>query len=259
VNLLLLDADECRPGGEVRLADRRARHLREVLRVAPGSEVRVGRIDGPLGRGTVLHSDARGVTLRCEFEPEPPPAGADVLLLAVPRPKVLARCLELAAALGYARVVLLRSWRVDKAHLGSRELDPARLRASCLRGLEQARRTRVPAVATFPRFKPFDEDVLDGLVPRAARVVAHPGAATPTAGAPVAAAAPFTLALGPEGGWLPYEVDLLAARGFVPVHAGPHPLRVESALALLHGQLALLRQLAEEGRTPLGEVASRGR
>jgi len=250
VNLLLLHPHEVPPGGEVGLADRRARHLREVLRVAPGSEVRVGVIDGPLGRGTVLRCDAQGVTLRCEFEGETPPAGSDTLLLAVPRPKVLARCLELASALGYGRIVLLRSWRVEKAHLGSRELAPARLRECCLRGLEQARRTRVPELAVFSRFKPFVEDRLDALVPRTARVVAHPAAATPTARAPVAAGAPFTLALGPEGGWIPYEVEMLAARGFVPVSAGPHPLRVESALALVHGQLALLRELPGRGPTP---------
>ena len=36
----------------------------------------------------------------------------------------------------------------------------------------------------------------------------------------------MTLAIGPEGGWIPYEVDLLQASGLNPVQLGARILRV---------------------------------
>ena len=56
----------------------------------------------------------------------------------------------------------------------------------------------------------------------------------------------FALALGPDGGFVPFEVEQLALRGFLPtaLPAGPaglHPLRTESALSALWAQLDLLR------------------
>ena len=50
------------------------------------------------------------------------------------------------------------------------------------------------------------------------------------------------LALGPDGGLLPYEVDKLGEAGFEAITMGPHALRTETALAALWGQLDLLRR-----------------
>lgn len=242
MNLLLLLADELDANGAVALADRRARHLLQVLRVVPGQGVRCGLLDGPLGDAVVTAVDGDRVQLQCAFAAAAPPATADVLLLAVPRPKVLQRVLEHAAALGFARIVLFRSWRVDKSHLDSRLLQPAAWREHLLLGLEQARRTQLPRVQVFPLFKPFVEDHLEALALPPSRFCAHPPAGTGTCDLRLPPGAPFALALGPEGGFLPYEVDQLARRGFLPVHAGSHALRTETALGVLAGQLDLLRR-----------------
>ena len=49
--------------------------------------------------------------------------------------------------------------------------------------------------------------------------------------------APCTLAIGPDGGWIPKEVESLAELGFRTVSLGPHPMRTEAALAALTGAL----------------------
>ena len=242
MNLLLLTPEEA-ADELVRLSDARATHVREVLGAVPGDTVRVGILEGPIGVAEVVAVDESAVSLCCTFESLAKPLGKDTLLLAIPRPRVLGRCLADAAAMGYGRIVLFRSWRVDKSHLGARVLEADRLRGHLIAGLSQARRNRVPQVHVFPLFKPFVEDELDALVPGPHRFVAHPIATTDTATLRLSPEGPFTLALGPEGGFIPYEVDALAAHGFTPVRAGDgHPLRVETALSLLTGQLQLLRR-----------------
>ena len=240
VNLLLLEPNEIRDDGTVSLKDRRADHLRTVLKATKGRIVQAGILDGPMGRAEVLAVENDEVVLRPDCD-EPSPVARDVLLLAVPRPKVLLRMLELAAALGFSDIVLLRTWRVDKSHLGSQALDPVVQGAHLRLGLEQARRTQLPRVRTFLRFRPFVEDDLPHLDLPAHRFCAHPFATVATRELALTKNAPIAVAVGPEGGFLTWEVEQLAAAGFLPVRLSQHPLRTEAALAAMHAQLDLLR------------------
>jgi RsmE family RNA methyltransferase len=48
---------------------------------------------------------------------------------------------------------------------------------------------------------------------------------------------PQLVAIGPEGGFIPYEVSLLQAAGLKPVSLGARILRVETAVAVALGKL----------------------
>lgn len=242
MNFLLLAADELGADGTAVLRGRRAAHVRTVLKAEPGRTLRAGVLGGALGTAVVTAVDAERVEVRVDLAAPPPPA-RDVLLLAVPRPKVLLRMLAHAAALGFGEIVLFRSWRVDKTWLASRALDAGEQRPHLIAGLEQAGRTQLPTVRRYGRFRPFVEDELPALGLPARRFVAHPTAAEPTARLAALPRQPFALALGPEGGFLPYEVDRLVAAGFAAIACGGHPLRTETALAALWGQLDLLRRM----------------
>lgn len=243
MNLLLLEPHELDDAGIATLTGRRANHVRTVLGAAPGDTLRAGLLDGPLGTAEVLAVDAQSVTVRADCT-QPAPVGADVLLLAIPRPKVLLRMLAHAAAFGFGDVVLFRSWRVDKSHLQSTAMEPATQREHLLLGLEQAGRTRLPRVRRCPLFKPMIEDELPTWDLPAARFVGHPTAAADTSHLDLTARAPFVLCLGPDGGLLPYEIERVTEAGFLPVSCGPHALRTEAALSVLFGQLDLLRRRA---------------
>lgn len=245
MNFLLLEPHELGPAKAPTepvcvVRGRRAEHLRTVLRAKAGDTLRIGVVDGALGTGLVEHLEDHEARIRITLATRPAPLH-DTLLLAVPRPKVLMRMLAHAAAMGFARIVLFRSWRVDKTWMQSRAFDPAVQREQLMFGLEQAGRTQLPEVIRFDLFKPMVEDELPRLELPETRFVAHPYAATPTHQLQLGRAQPFSLAIGPDGGFLPYEVDKLIAAGFHAISCGPHALRTETALAALWGQLHLLR------------------
>jgi RsmE family RNA methyltransferase len=240
VNLLLLLPGELDATQRATLVGRRARHVHDVLRAAPGQQLQAGLLNGPLLTATVEHSTPQELVVSTRFDRAAPPP-RDTLLLAVPRPKVLLRMLQHAAALGFADIVLFRSWRVEKSHLQSSAMDPAVQHEQLCLGLEQAGRTQLPTVRYFPLFKPMVEDELPQMALPALRFCADPRSAVGTAELAGLADAPLALALGPDGGFLPYELTQLANCGFLPIHCGRWPLRTESALSVLSGQLALLR------------------
>lgn len=234
MNLLLLEPAEVGPDGEARLAGRRARHVREVLRCEPGDRIAVGVVGGLAGTAEVLAASADELVLRAALAEAPPAPSPVALLLALPRPKILRKVLQAVAAMGVKRLVLLGSYRVEKAYWSSPLLLPGALREELLLGLEQGRDTVLPEVSLERFFKPFVEDRLDARLP-GARLLADPRAAGPLEARP-APAGEVAIAIGPEGGWTPYEASELERRGFAPFSLGPRPLRVDQAVPFIVGQ-----------------------
>jgi RsmE family RNA methyltransferase len=238
VNLLLLDAGDLAADGTARVGGHRARHVAEVLRARPGDRIAVGLLGGALGEGEVLLAAPGELVLRVRLLREPPPPSPVSLLLALPRPKVLRRVLQAAAAMGVKRIALVGSWRVEKSYFSSPLLAPEAVGAELRLGLEQGRDTVLPRVSVHRFFRPFVEDELDGLAPGAGRLLAHPVADRAlTASAPSGAAA--LLAVGPEGGFTAFEAGELGRRGFAPFSLGPRPLRVDAAVPFAVGQVEL--------------------
>jgi RsmE family RNA methyltransferase len=244
VNLLLLEPNELREPGRVRLTDGRAAHLLSVLQVEQGQDVRVGLLDGPRGTGTVTAIDGAAVELQCAFDPAiPEPANVD-LLLALPRPKVLRRLWAQIAALGVRRVILTNAERVERDYFDAHVLAPECYRPLLIEGLQQARDTRLPIVSIHRRFRVLVEDELDAMCGDAVRAVAHPGAPT-TIPALVAqrGGERLLMAIGPEGGWNTFELSLLEAHGFQRVGMGQRTLRSDTACVAL---LAIAHTAMEE-------------
>jgi 16S rRNA (uracil1498-N3)-methyltransferase len=113
-------------------------------------------------------------------------------------------------------------------------VQPESLREQLVLGLEQGRDTRLPELLLRPRFRPIVEDELPGMSAGTQALVAHPEAGRPC---PRRVAGPVTLAVGPEGGFIPYEIERLEAAGFSAVRLGERILRVESAIPALLGRL----------------------
>ena len=235
MNLILLNEDDFIAADRVRLHGRRLEHVLSVHRAAVGDQLRVGKIGGLMGDGQVSALDSDKLELEVRLE-QPPPAPLDIrLLLALPRPKMLKRVLQCITALGVKQIYLLNSYRVEKSFWGSPLLQPEKLQEQLLLGLEQARDTILPQVHLQQRFKPFVEDQLPLIATNTAAYVAHPVA---TNACPQGSCEPTSLAIGPEGGFIPYEVEKLQECGFTPISLGERILRVETAVPVLLSRLS---------------------
>ena len=119
------------------------------------------------------------------------------------------------AALGVGRIVLTNAERVERNYFDTHVLAPACYRPLLVEGLQQARDTRLPEVSIHRRFRALVEDGLHRLFGAGLRVVADPAASTST-GAVVRehGEGRVPAAVGPEGGWNPYETALLEEHGF---------------------------------------------
>ena len=242
MNLLLLEPGEI-AGNETVLTGRRAEHLLRVLGVVPGDTVRVGVVGGKLGSGRVLAADAGAVRLAVSLEREP---AADLhleLILALPRPIMLQRILKQGTVLGVRHFHLIRSRRVEKSFFHSPVLEPGKMRALLLEGMEQAMVTRLPEVTLHHQFRPFVEEVLPTLTGRG--LIAHPGVSDTLATRAVGhdPGEPLLLAVGPEGGWSEYELERFVDAGFHPFSMGERILHVDTAVVALLAQLRLLYDL----------------
>lgn len=234
MNLILLEPSDFIGPHQVRLTDRRWQHIQQVHQAKLGESLRVGLINGLMGLGTVTALDTTGVTLQIALSEPPPTALPLTLVLALPRPKMLKRTLQTIASMGVKRLILVNSYRVEKSFWQSPFLQAAAIREQLLLGLEQARDTVLPEVILEKRFKPFVKDRLPALTADSLALVAHPGAYP---ACPRQLEQQVTLAIGPEGGWIPYEVELLTQAGFSPVQLGERILRVETAVPVLLARL----------------------
>lgn len=236
MNIILLEPQDFIAGtaNRVGLTGRRAEHIRTVCRPTIGETLRVGLLQGTMGLGLVEHVDSSQVVLTVTLNEKPPLPLDIVLILALPRPKSLKKSLEVATTLGIKKIVIIGSWRVEKSYWSTPVLSPQQLRRHCMLGLEQARDTILPDIMLRKRFKPFVEDELAAISANTRALVAHPYNAEPC---PVQVKEPVTLVIGPEGGFIPYEVTLLQEHGFTPVSIGTRVLRVEQAIAAFIGRL----------------------
>ncbi|ROL94319.1 16S rRNA (uracil(1498)-N(3))-methyltransferase [Pseudomonas chlororaphis] len=234
MNLLLLEEADFIAADRVILRDRRLTHMQEVHRAAVGDSLRVGRIGGLMGSAELLRLEPGEAELRVSLDQPPPIKLPLTLVLALPRPKMLRRVLQTVAAMGVPRLVLVNSYRVEKSFWQTPFLEPEAIREQLILGLEQARDSVLPEVVIEKRFKPFVEDRLPALVEGTLGLVGHPGQYP---ACPRGLDEPVTLAIGPEGGWIPYEIDLLGKSGLQPVQLGERILRVETAVTALLARL----------------------
>ncbi len=236
MNCLLLAPDEFTASNRAQVSGGAARALIKQLKLQPGDHLRCGMIGGLLGTAVVEELLDAALVLRTELTQQPPPPHRiAVLLCALPRPKMLRRMVRSCAELGIRNIVFFNSYRVEKSYWQSAQLSPHRLQAFCIEGLQQAGDTIVPTIQLEQRFKPFVQDRLVELISDTVPLLAHPYAKSDRSQLQVSPDRRLSLAIGPEGGFIEYELEMLQKAGFQAFSCGRRVLRCDTVLPFLAG------------------------
>ncbi len=236
MNLILLEHADFLTDNEVRLraGDQRFKHISTILDSQPGETLRVGELNGKIGVGVVADRGDEHIDLHVTLDQSPPPKLPLTILLALPRPKMIRRILRTIAETGVQRLILLNTYKVEKSYWSSPAISPESVRNYFQEGLQQARDTVLPEIEFTRLFKPFVEDKLPALLKGTCGLIAHPG---DYPSCPTAMNAKATLAIGPEGGFTPYEIQKLQEAGMECVQMGARILRVDTAVTSLIARL----------------------
>ena len=233
MNIVLLDPRQTESEVWSITSKRQLEHLKQHINVQVGDTLKVGIREGKRYLTEVVEVTEQVVKLK-PIQIEPVPAKLPVtLIVAMPRPKVLRRLIMDSVTLGVEKIILLHSYRVDKSYWQTPFLQ--QLDQYVTLGLEQAGDTIAPKIEIYKRFKPFVEDVLPGLITAdCPAYVAHPYVDLKM---PFAIDHPCTIVIGPEGGFIPYEVDLLIKNGCQAVSLGNRIIRTETVIPYVLGRL----------------------
>ena len=234
MNLLLLTEQCLRNEDLAEVTGRQFDHLTKIKKLAVGDQLAVGLLNGPLGQGKVLKLTSDSATLQLELNTAPPAPLPLTVLLALPRPQMIKRILQTIAGMGVKHLILMGSTKVERSFWQSPALEPAAIHEQLILGLEQAVDTALPRVDFEPRFKFFVEDRLAALTKGKRCFIPHPGDFRPC---PTRIGHPSLVAIGPEGGWLPSEVDRFTETGFEAVSMGRRILKTEIAVPVIISNL----------------------
>jgi len=230
---MLFNDGEVDSDGTLLVEGRRAVHIGRVLKLGCGDTLRVGLINGSTGTAEITRIENGTVELRCSLDggiPRPPEID---LLLALPRPKVMKRLWAPLASMGVGRIVLTNAAKVERNYFDTHWLEPAGYEPLIREGLEQSGDTRMPQVGIRRRLKPFLEDELAREFPGEHRFLFHPRDAVSLSESTIGAAPRALIAVGPEGGWTDFEIDMFGAHGFQCVSMGWRTLRSDTACIAL--------------------------
>ena len=235
MNLIILSKNDfIEDTKRVRIQDQRLEHILEVNRSSIGDELRVGLVNGNIGNGLITYLKDDRIEMDVILDRKPPAPLQLTLIFAMVRPRVFKRVISQVSAMGIKKIIVINSYRVEKSFWKSPVLEAESLNKYLIRGLEQGQDTIVPKVLIRPLFKPFVEDELPDMAKGTLPFVAHPYTLELC---PYNIGSPVTLAVGPEGGFIPYEVKKLIECGFSAVHLGERTLHVESAISGLISRL----------------------
>ncbi|MBD3219529.1 MAG: RsmE family RNA methyltransferase [candidate division Zixibacteria bacterium] len=247
MNLIILSDKDRIDEDHFIVSDNRAEHIRSILKLSEGDPVEIGILNGGQGKGKITEIDSEKVCLmtkkmeEVDFDDLTPQID---LICALPRPQTLKKVLLTCGMMAVRRLYLIRANRVEKSYYHSPLLESENYTPFLIEGLSQGKHTRLPEVTIHQRFKPFFEDSLAAIEKNdkseTLRIFPDPQSNQTINRFYDGGAARILLAIGPEGGWVPFETEMMQAHGFQMCTLGRWILRVEHAVTAALSQIEMI-------------------
>lgn len=238
-------------GDRVSLDAEQSKHVRAVLRYGDGDEIELTDGAGRAISGTIDGGGKRDVCVmiaKVSLAEREVVAPRIVLAVAVVKGKRFEMALEKAVELGVHAIVPMKC---ERGVIDPRDGKQDRWRGLLVSALKQSGRCHLPELRPLSEPAAVLDDavgpVLFGAAPGdlVGEKPLHPTAAAAQAArlrlAGQSTPEQLTVMVGPEGGWSPAELQLMAVRDVVPLVLGPHVLRTETAAVVAVAALQQIR------------------
>ncbi len=244
MNLIILFPKDRLDDLTYRLSDERADHILHILKAKVNDTVEIGLLNGQKGFARLTGIEKESITLIVENMSDPQPIKPTIdLICALPRPQTLKKVLAISACMGVRNIHLIRANRVEKSYFQSPLLEPENLNRYLIEGMAQGKLTRLPTVEIHDRFKPFVQELPERYsdsYKTLCKLLPDLCATESLQSFYKSYPDHILIAIGPEGGFVPFEAELFQSVGFVPISLGRSILRVENAVTAVLSHIELM-------------------
>ncbi len=241
MNIIILTPKDKTDENIYSLTDNRANHILNILKSNRKDIIEIGLLNGRKGNAEIIETDKGNVTLKILNLKEQKETKPHIdIICALPRPQTLKKILTTIATMGVSNLYLIRSSKVEKSFFQSTLLKKENYTKYLLEGLSQGKRTNLPNIFIYKRFKQFIENNFSNNVNGVVKLLADIESKKYLNKLKVENKEKYLIAIGPEGGWTEYETNFMKQNGFIDFKLSQNILRVETAITAALAQLELI-------------------
>jgi RsmE family RNA methyltransferase len=241
MNIIILTEKDSVEKKKYKINDERFIHIKKILQSVVGDVIEIGLLNNSVGKAKITEmSDSEVVLNLITLKPNIDTSVKVDIICALPRPQTLKKVLNTCATMGVNNLYLIRSQKVEKSYFHSPLLQEENYRKYLIEGLSQGKRVNMPKVSIHNRFKQFFENYFEGIYENSLCLLAHPETKNYLKKGSLGKKKNIVLAIGPEGGWNDFEIELMEIKGFQKFKLSENILRVENAVTSALAQVELV-------------------
>ena len=241
MNIIILTEKDLVEKKRYEVGDDRFIHIKNILKSDVGDVVEIGLLNSSIGTAKILEINETKVLLEIiSFTAKIATSHKVDIICALPRPQTLKKVLNTCATMGVSNLYLIRSEKVEKSYFHSPLLNEENYTKYLIEGLSQGKRIDLPKVTIHNKFKVFFENDFGKIRNNSNCLLAHPDAENYLNKIELDNSKNILLAIGPEGGWNDFEINLMEKKGFIKYKLSENILRVENAVTAALSQIELV-------------------
>ena len=241
MNLIILTEKDYLKKDLYQINDDRFTHITKILKSNVGDTIEIGLLNSSLGTAKILEINTTNIILEIiDFTEQKEISPKIDIICALPRPQTLKKVLSTCATMGVRNLYLIRSEKVEKSYFHSKLLVDENYTQFLIEGLSQGKRTTLPQISVHKKFKVFFENELENNLNNSTCLLAHPTTENYLDKLSFTKFQNIIIAIGPEGGWNDFEIDLMEKKGFTKFKLSESILRVENAVTASLSQIELV-------------------
>jgi len=244
MNIIILTEKDITKKNVYKINGERFLHISNILKLKKDDLIEIGLLNGPIGTAKIIGISNTEISLKINSLNSLKKTSIQVdIICALPRPQTLKKVLNTCATMGVSNLYLIRSEKVEKSFFHSPLLEENNYSKYLIEGLSQGKRTNIPKVAIYKRFREFFDSHFNEVGKNSICLLAHPNTDDYLNRFSLKIQKKIILAIGPEGGWNDFEIEFMEERGFKKIKLSESILRVENAVTASLSQVELQTQI----------------